>query len=267
MKTEEYAAMYAVEDTHWWYTGMRRLAAALLRPRLRARIGKLDILDAGCGTGGNSAFLQQYGRVWGIDAVSDALQFARRRPGLSLAQASVDRLPFPDGSFDLVISNDVLCHLFVSDDQKAVAEFARVLRPGGVLYLQLPAFDRLRSHHDAAVFTKHRYTRDELRQMLTAGGFERGRVTYANALLFPLAAAWRAVHKLGSPEEAERSDVRPVQPLVNSVMRTILSLEAPILWRRTLPFGLSVIGVAQKADGTTTGAPAQTTPVPAPVTR
>lgn len=253
MKPEEYAAMYAVEDTHWWYTGMRRVAGALLRPRLGERAGELDILDAGCGTGGNSAWLQQFGRVWGIDAVGDALCFARQRPGLTLAQASVDRLPFRDASFDLVLSNDVLCHLFVSNDERAVKEFARVLRPGGILYLQLPAFDRLRSHHDAAVFTKHRYTAEELRRMLAGGGFTSGRVTYANTLLFPVAAAWRALHKLGNPEAAERSDVQPVNPLANTVMRALLTLEAPIIRRRRLPFGLSVIGVARTASASRHG--------------
>ena len=53
---------------------------------------------------------------------------------------------------------------------------------GGVLYLQLPAFDRLRSHHDAAVYTRHRYTADELRAMLAGAGLRVRRLTYANAL-------------------------------------------------------------------------------------
>lgn len=250
MKTGEYAAMYAVEDSHWWYAGMRRVAGELLRARLvclkGGRSGTLNILDAGCGTGGNAAYLQEYGRVWGMDLSAEALRFARRRPGLTLARGSVDRLPFSDGSFDLVLSNDVLCHLHVADDERAVAEFARVLRPGGVIYLQLPAFDRLRSHHDAAVYTRHRYTDLEVRGLLHRAGLRVRRLTYANALLFPAAAAWRLLHKAGNPEEAERSDVRPVQPLVNAALRTALSLEAPVIRRRNLPFGLSVIGVAEK---------------------
>jgi SAM-dependent methyltransferase len=240
--------MYGVEDAHWWYTGMRRIADTLLRARFNGRTGRLDILDAGCGTGGNSRHLTAYGRVTGFDFSDEALRFARRRPGLALARASVDHVPFRDASFDLVLSNDVLCHLQVADDVRAVGEFARVLRPGGVLYLQLPAFDRLRSHHDAAVYTRHRYSADELRRMLAGAGLRVRRLTYANALLFPAAAAWRAVHKLGRPEETEHSDVHPVPALVNTALRTALSLEAPLIRRRDLPFGLSVIGVAEKAQ-------------------
>src|SRR5262249_11867668 len=155
------------------------------RARLNGRAGGLDILDAGCGTGGNSRHLQRYGRVTGIDVSQHALRFARLRPGLALAHASVERLPFRDDSFDLVLSNDVLCPLHVSDDAHAAVEFARVLRPGGVLYLQLPAFDQLRSHHDAAVYTAHRFTAAETRKLLRSAGLQVRRVTYANALLFP----------------------------------------------------------------------------------
>jgi SAM-dependent methyltransferase len=246
VKPGEYAAMYRVEDSHWWYVGMRRVADALLRARFNGRAGRLDILDAGCGTGGNAEHLRGYGRVTGIDVSADALAFAGRRPGLALARASVEAVPFRNGSFDLVLSNDVLCHLHVADDARAVQEFARVLRPGGVVYLQLPAFDRLRSHHDAAVYTTHRYTAEEVRTLLRGAGLRVRRVTYANALLFPAAAAWRAVHKLGDHQASERSDVRPVPAAVNLALRVALSLEAPVIQRRDLPFGLSVIGVAEK---------------------
>lgn len=246
MRTEEYAAMYRVEDSHWWYVGMRHVADALLRRRLNGRGGVLDILDAGCGTGGNSAHLRAYGRVTGIDVSPDALSFARERPGLRLARGSVERLPFRSASFDLVVSNDVLCHLQVADDRRATAEFGRVLRPGGVLYLQLPAFEQLRSHHDLAVHTEHRYSREELGHLLLDAGLEVDRLTYANALLFPAAAAWRVAHRRDRPDEVEHSDVHPVPALLNSALRAALALEAPVIRRCNLPFGLSVIGVARR---------------------
>ena len=247
MRTDEYAAMYQVEDWHWWYVGMRRVADALLRERFNGRAGRLEILDAGCGTGGNAAHLRAYGRVTGVDVAGDALCLARRREGLALAHGSVEHLPFRDGSFDLVVSNDVLCHLQVAEDAVAAAEFARVLRPGGVLYLQLPAFEQLRSHHDAAVHTGHRYTKNELRRLLAGAGLRVRRLTYANALLFPAAAVWRVAHKREGSHNGNRSDVRPVPALLNAALRTALALEAPVIRHRDLPFGLSVIGVAEKA--------------------
>lgn len=247
MRPDEYAAMYAVEDDHWWYAGMRRVADALLRPGVDGRMGELAILDAGCGTGGNSAHLRRYGSVTGIDFAADALRLARERPGLRLARASVESLPFADGAFDLVLSNDVLCHLGVASDGRALHEFARVLRPGGVLYLQLPAYQWLRSHHDEAVHTDHRYTAPELRALLAESGLRARRVSYANSLLLPVAAAWRGINRvLPVRPESESSDVRAMPAPVNALMRAALSLEAPVLARRDLPFGLSVIAVAQK---------------------
>ncbi len=134
MEPEQYALMARVERDHWWYVGMRRLVAALLADLPPADEPR-RILDAGCGTGGNSAHLRAYGRVTGVDFSADALRFAAERPGLRLARASVESLPFADASFDLVLSNDVLCHLGVADDAVAACEFARVLRPGGVLLI------------------------------------------------------------------------------------------------------------------------------------
>ena len=247
MTPDEYAAMYAVEDEHWWYVGMRRVADALLAPTLGDRRGSLDVLDAGCGTGGNSAHLRAYGRVTGVDYSPEALRYAKERPGLRLACASVESLPFPNGSFDLVLSNDVLCHLGVGDDAAAAREIVRVLRPGGVLYLQLPAYEWLRSHHDKAVQTDHRYTGSEVRRLLTRAGLRVRRLTYANSLLLPLAAAWRAANRLlPARREAERSDVRPVFGPLNALLRVALSFEAPVLARWSMPFGLSVIAVAEK---------------------
>jgi SAM-dependent methyltransferase len=247
MSPDEYGAMYAVEDDHWWYTGMRSVADALLRDRFGDRLGSLAVLDAGCGTGGNSAHLRSYGAVTGVDFAADALDLARERPGIRLARASVESLPFADGSFDLVLSNDVLCHLGVANDAVAACEFARVLKPGGVLFLQLPAYEWLRSHHDQAVHTGHRYTSGEVRQLLSAGALQPLRVTHANAALLPAAAAWRALNRLLPRRVSkERSDVRPVAGPVNAILRGLLSLEAPLLARRNLRAGLSVIGIAVK---------------------
>jgi SAM-dependent methyltransferase len=247
MKQDEYAAMYAVEDEHWWYVGMRRVADAMLERRFNGQRGSLHILDAGCGTGGNSAHLRAYGTVTGIDYSAEALAFARERPGLRLARASVETLPFADASFDLILSNDVLCHLGVASDVTALQEFARVLRPGGVLFLQLPAYQWLRSHHDEAVHTGHRYTATEVRRLIAGSGLRVRRVTYANCLLLPAAAAWRAMNRfIPGGVSSERSDVRPLAAPVNRLMRAALGFEAPFLARRNLPFGLSVIAVAQR---------------------
>src|SRR5439155_12479639 len=127
---EEYQRMFEAEETQWWYAGMRAISLALLSPELPARPDSVRILDAGCGTGNNLRHLARHGRAVGVDLSDEALRFCRAR-GVPAAKAELLALPFPDASFDCVTSFDVLYHRWVADDRAAVAEMARVLRPGG----------------------------------------------------------------------------------------------------------------------------------------
>jgi SAM-dependent methyltransferase len=90
-------------------------------------------LDAACGTGRFAEFLSRRGhRVIGVDSSPDMLARARRRvPGGQFHVAGLDRLPLPDDSVDVVVCALALVH--VPRLQPVLAEFARVLRPGGDL--------------------------------------------------------------------------------------------------------------------------------------
>src|SRR3954453_2755280 len=139
VELEEYARIAAVEDDHWWYRNTRALAADLLAPWLH-RTERL--LDAGCGPGGNGAWLAEHGAVVGVDLSPDALTFVHaRRPSTIPVQASVDALPFADESFDAVVGLTVL--YTVPDDAHALRELARVTRRGGAVLLVEPAFASL----------------------------------------------------------------------------------------------------------------------------
>ena len=246
MEREQYDLMFAQEERHWWYVGMRRISAALLDrfgPRTE-HAGPLQILDAGCGSGGMTRFLARRGIVTGIDLAPEALAFARRRGLMHLARASVGQLPFRSASFDVVTSFDVLYHLNVGDDRAALAELHRVLRPGGVLLIRLPAYDWIRGAHDDAVHTRHRYTRDELTGKLDDAGFRLEHATYANSVLFPLAPVKRYLEHCNGTREA--TDLwRPPAPL-NRLLADLLSLEAVPARGVGLPWGLSVFAVARR---------------------
>jgi SAM-dependent methyltransferase len=245
MDPEEYASIYALEETHWWYVGMRCMVTTLLDKYLPEAPG-LDVLDAGCGTGGMMLALSRYGCVTGIDAAGLAIGYCRQR-GLSRAfLASVVDLPFYDSSFDLVTSFEVLYHIDVADDVQALAEFCRVLRPGGTLYLRLPAFDWLYSDHDKIVHTRHRYTAGEVRKKVAQAGFRVLRLSYANALLFPLAVATRFLQRLSRRGKPPASDVQATSPLMNRALLSILTLESRFLRVVDMPAGLSVLCIAQK---------------------
>jgi len=99
-------------------------------------------LEVGCGTGGLLAAASGSGRrVVGVDVASRWLVVARRRladrgRNVPLVAAEAERLPWPDATFDAVAADSVLEHL--DDPSRALAEWRRVLRPGGVLVVWSP---------------------------------------------------------------------------------------------------------------------------------
>jgi len=249
MEPAEYEVMARVEDRHWWYSGMRAIAAAWLDGAYVAR-NDLQILDAGCGTGGNGDFLRRYGRPVGLDVARQALVLGQRRLPGSILGGSVMALPFPASVFDLVTSFDVLYHRGVVDDRAALRETWRVLAPGGRLLMRLPAYQWLQAKHDRAVHGRHRYVAGEVRTALTTAGFAVERLSYINSLLFPIPLVQRVVERLMPGLEQAESDLAPPSPVVNTLLRSALDLEAGALRRGgNFGWGLSVLSLARKPEG------------------
>lgn len=252
MTPEEYDFLYQLEEHHWWFRGMRKIVAALLDGRLPS--GPLRILDAGRGTGLMLSWLKSLSsraEVVGLDVSPHALRYCRQRGKNLLICASVADIPLASETFDLITTLDVIDVFPFDAAERAFAELARVLKKGGLLLVRVPAFQWLYSEHDKAVFAAHRYTAKELAQSLARQGLVLQRVTYANTLLFPLAAVWRWLHR--RPRRQPRSDVRPLPRLLrwtNPLLGQMLGIEGTWLkhfpWR--LPVGLSVLALARKPN-------------------
>ncbi len=245
MEPEEYGLMNRVEGYHWWYLGMETITRTFLNQYIQSD-PKLQILDAGCGTGhAMSKYLGDYGKVSGIDISRIALEFCSLRQIQNLANASVEALPFASGSFDLVTSFDVLYEQDVSNDSLVIKEFSRVLIHGGHLLLRVPAYDWLRGKHDRTVHTARRYTTRQVTSLLQDNGFLLERVSYANMFLFPPALIKRTMENI-MPAKDGRSDLNLEMGRANGLLKAILSSEAPLVVRYGLPFGLSVFAIARK---------------------
>jgi ubiquinone/menaquinone biosynthesis C-methylase UbiE len=205
MQLDEYRKLAEVEDRMWYFRALNRRVVHFLRrsglhPRQPARV-----LDAGCGTGGlindlRAAF--PAAEVVGLDFSARACELARLRTGVEIVEGSVTSLPFPDASFEAVISADVICQ--VEDSTQALRELARVARPGAPVLVNVPALRWLWSYHDVTCETKHRYTRPELCAQFEAAGLRVEFASYANLPVLPLIAARR---KLFRPAQAT-SDVQ-----------------------------------------------------------
>lgn len=247
MEPAEYLTMRALEDTYWWYRGLHALVSKMARQSL-AENPNATVLDAGCGTGGTMSALAPHDsrcRVIGIDLNAAAIAFATRRGAGAVARASVEELPFPDETFDLVISTDVL-YIEGVDDAKAMKEISRVLKSGGRMIVNLPAFEFLRGEHDLAVHTLRRYSKHSLQTLMRSAGLRVMLISYWNTVLFPVVAIMRPLSRFFGKKHSPRSDLRKLPGPLNWLLSRIVLAEAGLLIRVPLPFGSSIFATGTK---------------------
>lgn len=181
---EYYARMRDLERVSRWNAGMRAVAGRLLDRTSLPSEGLM--LDIGCGSGQTMAWFGSRHAGWrtaGLDVAADGVA-AARASGLPLVlRASALALPVRSESIDLVITLDVLQHLpLAGGDRRALAEIARVLRPGGCLLLRTNA-QAFPTEPDDVAHDFHKYRPVELRERLQQAGFDVLRLGRLNALL------------------------------------------------------------------------------------
>jgi SAM-dependent methyltransferase len=238
---EDYTATSAHYDTTREPFGVEIILGCLARgPR---SLSEQTLIDAGCGTGNYSqALLDHVRHIEAVDMNDGMLAVARAKleqaeaaGRIGFHRAAIDGLPFDSISADGVMVNQVLHHL--PDDpskgwpltRKVIGEFARVLRPGGVLVVNFCSHEQLRrgwwfypliERAVGCVIERHPLLPD-LESMMVASGFDLcGRFVPIDAVMQghsyydphgPLDAAWRAgdsVWAMLSPEELEEVEKR-----------------------------------------------------------
>lgn len=253
MQADEYRRMYGLESHYWWFVARRRLALGLLKNGLGLGKGgdptdpdestsKRLTLDLGCGTGAVLEDLQSISQPIGLDMSPLALQFCQERGLCRLLIGRGEWLPLRSNTIDAVVALDVFEH--IEDDAAAFREAARVLRPGGVLVLSVPAFMSLWGPHDVALMHFRRYRRALVRSRLEDAGFEVVRLSYAIFFLFPLVALIRFFEKRRKGEA--RASLPELPAWLNRSLIWLQSFEAAIIRTISLPWGSSVVAVARK---------------------
>jgi SAM-dependent methyltransferase len=189
--------------------------------------------------------------VVGLEYSAGGIAFCRSRHHQALVQGTATQLPFASGTFDLLTSFEVLDE--IRDDHAALAEVARVLRPGGRALIRLPALEWLRSGHDASMQTQRRTTTADLAAKLAGVGLPVERTTYANFLLLPPIAAYRLSRNLALGRGTPASDVRAMPPALGWLDALFLAcLRTEAEWLKIpgarLPLGVSALCLARKPD-------------------
>lgn len=242
MERQAFALLARAEADHWWFRGRREFVAALLE-----RLGlppEANLLDAGCGSGGNLALLARFGRVYGFEYDHEALAAAA-----VLGIGRVEHGWLPDGvpltdapRFDVIGLFDVLEHL--SQPVESLRALASRLTPGGAIVITVPALPFLWGPHDVAHQHVRRYTRRVLREQAARAGLRLEYVTHTNLLLLPLAIIQRLRERLFGYHP---DDLMP-SPLVNRLLLTVWRQERWWIPHRSLPVGLSLMAIARRAE-------------------
>lgn len=231
--------MYELEDQYWWFVARRELAIQFL-----SQVAPLNaaILDVGCGTGKGQEAFGSLGTVYGVDFSQEALSFCHQRGLDRIARANAEVLPLQSDAFDVVVTLDTIEH--VPDDESAIAEIFRVLKPGGHLLMNVPAYQWLWGPHDVALMHQRRYTRSQVRKLLEGHGFVMERLSYHIFFLFPLVALSRLVSKLkrGEPD----AKLPDLPKFAESIFKVVQRGEAALMSRSNLPWGSSIVAVAKK---------------------
>lgn len=256
MELTAYLTFAALEDKHFWFVSRRRIFFDLLDRALRGK-QDLDVLEIGCGTGGMLGAMQRYGRVHGVDVAKDFVAYCKQRGYQRVLTGSGYELPLASERFDVVGLFDTMEH--IEDDQRALQEVRRVLRPGGIAFVSVPAYQFLWSQNDRIAHHCRRYTAPRLRRVMEAAGLRLKRLSYFNTFLFPLilpaVLTQKLLARLGRlPKDYNNASVPMPGPL-NKLFTWIMSSERYLLRRISFPFGHSLLAIAERPAEVTANAP------------
>lgn len=236
--------MAELQDRHWWFVGRRRVLSVILKSLNMRR--SAEIVELGCGTGGNLKMLSKFGK---LQAMEDDV-FARKcAESMAVCTVHAGLLPFAtafDGQeFDLVCLLDVLEH--IEYDVSALVSASRLINANGHVLITAPAYQFLWSSHDDVHHHFRRYNKHSMRELVERSGLEVVRIGYFNCFLFAFVAIVRLIKRWFGNKS---SDVKTPNHVLNKFLTHVFSLEQHFVWQRLFPFGASIVAVARKRSAT-----------------
>ena len=242
MEESIYAVDADLEHEHWWFVGRRKLFSRLIREMHVDP--SAPVLDVGTSAGTNLRMLRDLGfdDVTGLDLSEDAIRFCLDKGLGTVKQGDVTAMPFADESFALVIASDIIEH--VDDDARALAEIARVLRPGGTVLITVPAFPSLWGFQDEVGHHKRRYRMEPLVSRIEAAGLTLSERFHFNYLLF--GPIWLARQLMKRWKHSYSSEGQINTPLMNRIFSRVFDFDTMTASRISPPFGVSILAIARK---------------------
>jgi SAM-dependent methyltransferase len=243
MERTVYNRLDQLEGQHWWFTARRKILKNVIS-QFAPKKAQLRLMEAGCGTGGNLKMLSTFGKLDAFELDDEARVIAKGKLPMDIKSGMLpDHVPYQPGSFDVVVAFDVIEH--VEHDVASLASLGKQLAPGGRLVMTVPAMPWLWSKHDETHHHYRRYTRSSLNDALVQAGLKPVRISYFNTLLFPMIAGIRLLRQALNIKET--ADDKMPSPAMNSMLKSIFGFESNWVGRVSMPVGVSLLAVAQRA--------------------
>ena len=256
-----FETLFRMQESHFWYQGRHRFLLNCVRRVMKTypadQTGNLRAVDLGGGCGGWVHYLSQNARhLFPELALADsslrALQMAGRILGPTIGRYQVDLLNLQWTDYwDAVFLLDVLEH--IPQDEEALRQIAKTVRPGGYLFVTTPALQRFWSYNDTLVHHVRRYSRQDFAHLAARCGLELCLSRYFMFFLSPLLVLSRFKSpniEAMTPDERQElvNRTHRVPPLpANALLRAVFSLETPLGVWFPFPWGTSILGVFRRA--------------------
>ena len=242
MNDQEYEKLYKFEQYYWWHIGRKVILKSLLQRLLVNKQGQ--ILEIGCGTGGNLKILSNWGKTLGIDNSAKALDFCKKNGLDNILFENAEKMDFSGESFDLIVALDVLEH--IKEDGKVVRKAWKALKQNGYFIITVPAYQFLWSEHDRALKHYRRYTASNLAKILQEANFNIIKMSYLVSFVFPFVFGYRMLRKILFPNNKKNLAYFSLPRPINNFFILLLQIENFLIRYINLPFGTSIICIAKK---------------------
>ncbi len=243
MNPEEYAKLYAIERDHWFYKGKRAIVLHWLKKLTSLDSNKL-LLDVGAGTGICVEEFQPYCRTLGIESspIAIGLAYHSIQSQPRLLGGSITAIPLKNESVDIVLCLDVLEH--IADDRQAFLEIVRVIRPGGLVIITVPAFNWAASDWDVALGHHRRYNLTKLQKLIMGPKISIVYRNYINSFVFWPVVVYRKLRTWYKNSFPHRMEDQVPPTWLNRLLYFLFVWPATKPW--PMPLGLSCFMILRR---------------------
>jgi SAM-dependent methyltransferase len=244
----------AADGVHPIDVASRRRARRTLRRYVRTRPEDVILLEVGCSSG---FLVRELRRDWprslviGSDYIAEPLhRLAARLDPTPLLRFDLVECPLPDASLDGVVLLNVLEH--IDDHVSAIAQVARILKPGGIAVVEVPAGPHLYDAYDEYLRHFRRYRLHELCALVESAGLQVVERSHLGFLVYPLFASTkrRNQRELHTSEQRQRDLVKQniISSATTPVLGWALALEDSLSRFLSYPVGIRCVVTAVKGD-------------------